>query len=191
MNSHKLAESGRPRGGRPRRRLNGRRPEPRAQVKPCAIIRRVTLVLEIVTESLTSRREHVIPDFEKDARFNPTWWHRGSAKSPVSYCRFLDNHEEVGRAKILLGSRSYTCYTTWSCPPAGVTEIDLIEIRADLRRSEEHFGRQAVAAIGLTYGQPVIAMSLDETSDPFWIALGWTSHTHPDGDRRQMLFTSV
>jgi hypothetical protein len=156
-----------------------------------ASIRCMTLVLEVVAESLFPRRERVFPDFEKDARFNQTWWHSGSAKSPVTYCRLLDNGEEVGRAKILPGSRSYSGYTTWACPPAGVTEIDLIEIRSDLRRSNKRYGRQAVEAIRRTYGQPVIAMSLDGTSDTFWRALGWTAHTHPDGDRYRILFTSA
>lgn len=150
----------------------------------------MVLDLDVVSESPSPQREHVFPDFEEDARFNSTWWHRGSAKSPVSYCRFWDNGEEVGRAKILPGSHSYAGYTTWSCPPAGATEIDLIEIRPDLRRSDKRYGRQAVEIIGLTYGQPVIAMSLDETSDPFWRSIGWTSHTHPDGDGHRILFTS-
>ncbi|HMM94394.1 hypothetical protein [Phycicoccus sp.] len=151
----------------------------------------MALVLEVVSESLSPRREHVFAHFEKDTRFNPTWWASGSAKSPVSYCRFLDEGEEIGRAKILPGSRAYAGYTTWSCPQAGATEIDLIEIRPDLRRSGNRYGRQAVVAIGRTYGQPVIAMSLDETSDLFWRSLGWRAHTHPDGDRYRTLFTSA
>lgn len=155
-----------------------------------ASIRRMMLVLDVVTERLSSHRERVVPDFERDARFNSTWWRSGSAKSPVSYCRFLDDGQEIGRAKILPGSHSYAGYKSWSCPPAGVTEIDLIEIRPDLRRSEKRYGRQAVEVIGMTYGQPVIAMSLDETSDPFWRSLGWTTHTHPDGDGYRTLFTS-
>lgn len=151
----------------------------------------MTLPLEVVTESLSPQSEHVFTDFEKDARFNSTWWHSGSAKSPVSYCRFLDNGQEVGRAKILPGSHSYGDYTTWSCPPSGVTEIDLIEIRTDLRRSDKRYGRQAVEAIGRRYGQPIIAMSLDETSSTFWRSLGWTAHTHPVGDGNRILFTST
>jgi hypothetical protein len=161
------------------------------QDRCCANIRRMTLVLEIVAESLSPRREHVFPDYEKDARFNPTWWHSGSAKSPVSYCRFLDTGQEVGRAKILPGSGSYAGYTTWCCPRGGVTEIDLIEIRPDLRLSDKGYGRQAVEAIARTYGQPVIAMSLDETSDGFWRSIGFTAHAHPDDDSHRILFTSV
>lgn len=151
----------------------------------------MTFVLEVNTENLSPRREHVFPAFGEDVRFTPMWWHSGSSKSPMSYCRFLDNGEEVGRAKILPKSHSYGGYTTWSCPPAGVTEIDLIEIRPDLRRSEMRYGRQAVEAIGRTYGRPVIAMSLDEASDAFWRSLEWTAHTHPDGDRYRILFTSA
>lgn len=150
----------------------------------------MTLVLEVVTESLSQKREHVIPGFQRDPRFNPAWWHRGGATSPVSYCRFLESGEEVGRAKVFPAAHSYRGYTTWNCPPRGATEIDLIEIRADLRRSHYRFGRQAVEGIGRAYGRPVIAMSLDETSDRFWEALGWTAHTHPDGFGYRTLYTS-
>lgn len=149
------------------------------------------LVLEVVTENLSHRREHVFADFAHDSRFNVNWWHRGSAKSPVSYCRFMDEREEVGRAKVLPGSHSYTGYPTWSCPEGGATEIDLIEIRPDLRQSDRRYGRRAVDAIAQAYGQPVIAMSLDETSDGFWRSLGWTAHRHPDGDRYRILFSST
>lgn len=150
---------------------------------------RMTLVLEVVTESASHRGEHVYPHFEDDARFDPNWWRDGSAKSPVSYCRLLDGGEEVSRAKILPGSGSYAGYTTWFCPLGGVTEIDLIEIRPDLRRSS--YGRQAVEAISRHFGEPVVAMSLDETSDIFWRSLGWTAHTHPEGIRFRTLFSSV
>jgi hypothetical protein len=53
----------------------------------------MALVLQVVTECLV-HGEHVSPDYVDDARFNPTWWHRGHAKSPVSYCRLLDGAEE-------------------------------------------------------------------------------------------------
>lgn len=151
----------------------------------------MTLLLEVVTESSTHRSAHVYPDFDADARFHPTWWRDGSAKSPVTYCRFLDGGEEVGRAKILPGSAKYTGYITWSCPPGGVTEIDLIEIRPDLRRSSKRYGRQAVEAIAEQFGGPVAALSLDDTSDSFWRSLGWTAHTHPEGGRYRTLFTSI
>lgn len=149
------------------------------------------LTLEIVTECLKRQSGPVFPRFQEDARFNRDWWSRYSAKSPLSYCRFVVDGEEIGRAKILPESGFYTGYTTWSCPARGVTEIDLIEIRLDLRRSRSHYGREAVAAIGRAYGYPVVAMSLDETSDRFWRSLGWTAHTHPDGDRYRTLFTSA
>lgn len=149
------------------------------------------LVLEVVTECLSRVREHVVPGYETDARFNSEWWHRASAKSPVSYCRFMAGAEEVGRAKILPGSHSYIGYTTWSCPPDGATEIDLIEIRPDLRRSGKRYGQQAVDAVRRAYGEPVIAMSLDETSDGFWRSIGWTPHIHPEGVRYRTLFSSV
>jgi hypothetical protein len=151
----------------------------------------VTLVLHVVTENLSYWRANVYPHFEEDARFNPTWWRDPSAKSPVSYCRFMDGGEEVGRAKVLLGSGSYAGYTTWACPLGGVTEIDLIEIRPDLRRSIKRYGRHAVEAIARHYGEPLVAMSLDQTSDIFWRSLGWTAHTQPEGECYRTLFTSV
>lgn len=149
------------------------------------------VVLEVVTEDLSRRREPVYPRFEVDARFNQEWWRLGSAKSPVSYCRFLDEGEEVARAKILLGAGVYAGYTTWSCPGGGATEIDLIEVRPDLRRSRSHYGRQAVNAISRHYGDPVVAMSLNALSDLFWGSIGWNAHTHPDGDHYRTLFTSA
>jgi hypothetical protein len=133
----------------------------------------------------------VFPDFVEDTRFDPSWWRDGSAMSPVTYCRFLDHDEEVGRAKILPESRSYDGYTSWSCPAAGVTEIDRIEIRPDLRRAPKSYGRQVVAAISQAYGEPLVALSLDETSDGFWSALGWTAHAHQNGEGFSTLFTSV
>lgn len=152
-------------------------------------MRRMTFVLDVVTESL-ARGQHVIPEFDEDPRFDQSWWHSGSAKTPVSYCRFLDDGDEVGRAKILPGAGTYVGYTTWSCPPGGATEIDLIEIRAD--RRGKNYGRQAVEAIGREYGEPVVAMSLNEKSDLFWLSLPWTAHSHPDGGRLyRTLFTSV
>ena len=92
------------------------------------------------------------------------------------------------------GSGEYRGYTSWKCPVGGGTEIDLIEVRIDLRRSDRRYGRQAVEEIAHSYGHPVVAMSLDETSDGFWRSLGWASHAHPDEDgyeRYRTLFTSV
>lgn len=149
----------------------------------------MTLELEVVAESLVPG-EHVTPAYDEDDRFNHTWWHDGTAKSPVSYCALREDGEEVARAKILPASRAYGGYTTWTCPPAGATEIDLIEVRQDLRGSEKQYGRHAVLAIVAKYGRPVMAMSLDEASDGFWEALGWTAHRHPDGDHYRLLFTS-
>lgn len=154
----------------------------------------MTFELEVVTESTIRKRGDVYPAFDQDLRFDPDWWHRGSVASPVSFCRFLDHGEEVGRAKILLEAGEYGGYTSWSCPAGGVTEIDLIEIRADLRRSAHRYGRRAVEAIGQVYGYPIVAMSLDETSERFWRSLGWTAHTDPDDDEyhhSRTLFTSA
>lgn len=156
----------------------------------------MTLSLEVVTQNLSAQREHVTPDFEQDPRFDFSWWHAGSAKSPVSYCQFLDDGEEVARAKVLLRSGAYRGYTSWSCPQGGVTEIDLIEVRVDLRTSGQRYGRRAVDLIAEHYGEPIVAMSLDETSDPFWRSLAWIPHTHPDDNdpqhsRYRTLFSSV
>ena len=149
----------------------------------------MTLRLQVVTESAL-RGQRVYPKFEQDQRFHPNWWRNGCANSPVSYCRFLDNGDEVGRAKILPGSHSYTGYQTWCCPPDGATEIALIEIRQDLRRSERRYGSSAVRAIGRRYGHPVTAMSLNEMTDGFWRSLGWREHTQPGDDWAQILFSS-
>ncbi|MEV0271441.1 hypothetical protein AB0H43_21905 [Hamadaea sp. NPDC050747] len=154
----------------------------------------MALSFEVVTESLSPRREQVIPGFVKDTRFNTSWWCSGSAKSPVSYCRFLDGDVEVARAKVFPGAGEYRGYTSWACPVDGATEIDLIEVRFDLRRSDRRYGRQAVEEIAHRYGQPVVAMSLDETSDGFWRSLAWTAHLHPDDEGHghyRTLFTSV
>ncbi|EGD41661.1 hypothetical protein NBCG_04032 [Nocardioidaceae bacterium Broad-1] len=156
----------------------------------------MALSLEVVTESWSAKTEHVTPDFEHDPRFDSSWWHAGSAKSPVSYCRFLDDGDEVARAKVLPRSGEYRGYTSWSCPQGGVTEIDLIEVRNDLRKTGQRYGTRAVDLIGQHFGRPIVAMSLDETSDPFWGSLAWTPHTHPDDNdpqhsRYRTLFSSI
>ncbi len=93
-------------------------------------------------------------------------------------------------------SGQYLGYTSWSCPQGGATEIDLIEVRVDLGKSDHRYGRRAVDLIAQHYGPPLVAMSLDETSDPFWRSLAWTAHTHPDDNdpqysRYRTLFTSA
>lgn len=154
----------------------------------------MVLRIEIVTEELTHRPEDVVPDFPQDTRSDASWWCDDSAKSPVSYCRFLDADHEVARAKVLPKAGEYRGYTSWSCPHGGVTEIDLIEVRMDLRRSGHRYGRRAVQEICRQYGDPIVALSLDDASDAFWNALGWNAHTHPDDDeyhKCRTLFTSI
>ncbi|MDQ0284794.1 hypothetical protein J2S65_005178 [Rhodococcus fascians] len=154
----------------------------------------MVLSLEVVAESLSRSRKYVVPSFGEDPGFNPAWWSRGGAKSPVVYCRFLDGDIEVARAKVLPGFGEYRGYTSWVCPPGGATEIELIEVRVDLCTSGSRYGRQAVAGIAHRFGEPVVAMSLGKTSDGFWQALGWTAHLHPNGDSDRSyrtLFTSV
>lgn len=154
----------------------------------------MVLLLEVVAESLSRSREHVVPSFGQDPGFNPSWWSSDGAKSPVVYCRFLDGDIEVARAKVLPGSGEYRGYTSWACPPGGATEIDLIEVRVDRRGGGRRYGSQAVTEIAQRFGEPVVAVSLDETSDRFWRALGWTAHLHPedDGNRsHRPLFTSI
>lgn len=154
----------------------------------------MALRLEVVTECDRSG-EHVYPGFDKDPRFDWNWWERDSAESPVSFCRFVDGEEEVGRAKVYRHTSPvvYGGYTSWRTPRDGVTEIDLFEIRPDLRG--HGIGRRAVEAVARHYGDPVIAMSLDESSDLFWRSLGWTAHTHPDDDEDfscyRTLYTSI
>lgn len=154
----------------------------------------MALRFEVVTESRSAQREHVIPDFRDDPRFNSSWWQHGSAKSPVSYGRFLDADEEVARVKVLPGAGEYSGYETWRCPRGGATEIELIEVRIDLRTSGHRYGQRAVEEIVRHFGEPVVAMSLDDNSDGFWRSLGWTAHVHPDADEYRSyrtLFTSI
>lgn len=147
------------------------------------------LALQVVAQNLAPG-EHVSPQFADDPRFNNRWWSDGSAKSPVSYCSLYDDEQEVARAKVLHHAGIYAGYSTWSCPQGGVTEIDLIEVRPDLQRTGQGYGRRSVARLVATFGAPAVAMSLDEESDGFWRALRWTMHQHPDGDHYRSLYTS-
>lgn len=146
--------------------------------------------LEVVSEDLRQRRQ-VVPGFDEDPRFTPDWWILGSADSPVSFCRFIVDRQEVGRAKILPGAGTYADYASWSPALGGATEIDRLEIRVDLRRTGYRFGTQAVELICQVYGTPIAAMSLDQKTDSFWRKQGWTEHHHPedDGRRFRRLFT--
>lgn len=148
------------------------------------------LDLVVVSESQSHLTEHVLPNFPRDPRFNPAWWDRGSAKSPVSYCQLLEVGEEVARAKILPRAGSYLDYPSWHSPPGGVTEVDLIEVRPDLRCTGLRYGARAVEMIGVRYGRPMVAMSLDESSDGFWRRLGWLEHRRLDDEGARRLFSS-
>lgn len=152
----------------------------------------MVLSLEVVAESL-SRGTRAFPQFRDHPGFNPAWWSGGSAKGPVVYCRFLDGDDEVARAKVLLEADGYRGYTSWSCPPDGVTEIDLIEVRVDLRGQGRRYGSQAVGEIAKRFGEPIVALSLDKMSDEFWRRLKWTAHLHPENssNHHRTLFTSI
>jgi hypothetical protein len=92
-------------------------------------------------------------------------------------------------AKVKPWSRAGVEYPTYSIPSDGATEIDLIEVRQDLRGTGHHYGCAAVNCLVEAFGTPAIAMSLDEDSDGFWRALGWQEHVHEEADGHRRLFT--
>ena len=53
------------------------------------------------------------------------------------------------------------------------------------------YGPAVVEEIAKHYGEPIVAMSLGESSDSFWRSLGWTAHAHPEYSRNRTLFTSI
>jgi hypothetical protein len=71
-------------------------------------------------------------------------------------------------------------YPTRRVPRGGATEIDLIEVRADLRGRGQGIGRSVLALIKKTFPGPYVALSLDENSDGFWRRVGWAEHDHPE-----------
>lgn len=86
---------------------------------------------------------------------------------------------EVARATIRARSTFGVAYPTYLRPQFGSTEIDRLEVRTDLH--SQGFGREVIDQLLVECSHPLIALSLDTRSDPFWSSLGWVEHRHPDG----------
>lgn len=123
--------------------------------------------------------------FTEARGFNPSWW-SGAAKRPVVFLSFTtDDHGEIARAQIRPRSTLAAAYPSYSSPQLDSTEIDLLEVRADLQR--QGFGHAVVDRLLAEFPAPCIAASLDESSDRFWRSLGWAKHPHPN-ERGAALF---
>lgn len=145
---------------------------------------RVNLKLRLL-EGAPLADEWTTRPFMQDAGFNESWW-LGPAKGPLVFCSFTNGaREEVARVQIKPHSMFGVAYPTYSRPAAGATEIDRLEVRADLRG--QHLGHEVVDHLLVTFAPPCIAVSLDDLSDRFWRSLSWTEHLHPD-DRGAALF---
>jgi hypothetical protein len=125
--------------------------------------------------------------------FSSTWW-VGGAKGPLVFCSFMMKPVgEVARAQVKPRSSTGEAYPSWTRPRLGSTEIDLLEVRTDLRG--RGIGREAVARLLVELPLPFIVLSLNQQSDAFWRSLGWAEHTHadaadyhPEGPRPALLF---
>jgi len=62
----------------------------------------------------------------------------------------------------------------------GATEVDLLEVRADLRGTGLRLGSKAVALIEEAFPGPYVALSLNTNTDGFWRRIGWREHDHAD-----------
>jgi hypothetical protein len=134
--------------------------------------------LEIIRHDST---RHAEKPFAVESGFNPAWWNTGLVKGPVAWCSARDlGVGEIARAQIKIRSFVGEAYPTRRIPRHGATEIDLIEVRVDLRGGGRAIGRSFVAMIKAEFPGPYVALSLDEGSDGFWRRLGWVEHDHPD-----------
>src|SRR5690348_8826455 len=116
--------------------------------------------------------EWITKPFRQNPGFSGSWW-LGDAKGPLVFCSLTtDDHGEVARAQIKLRSTLGVAYPTYTRPPLGSTEIDLVEVRSDLRG--RGLGHEVVDGLLVEFPPPHIACSLDERSNDFWRSLGWT-----------------
>lgn len=123
--------------------------------------------------------------FLPDPGFREHWW-SGIAKGAVVFYTFTTPAwGEVARAQVRLQSTLGEAYPTFTQARLGSTEIELLEVRADLQG--KGVGRAAVVALVTQFPPPCVALSLDPRSDEFWRSIGWTEHVHPD-DRGRALF---
>lgn len=146
-------------------------------------------LIVVVVSSAQTRGIRAYPDYSDDPRFRPSWWAGSMPEGPVSWCSLLAGETEVARAKVKPRSQLGVAYPSYHVPPDGATEIDLIEVRIDLQRSERGYGRAAVTSLVKSFGAPAVAMSLDEESDGFWRALRWAEHVHEEDDGHARLFS--
>jgi hypothetical protein len=123
--------------------------------------------------------------FMQTCGFNDDWW-VGTAKRPVVFCSITTDPEgEVARAQIRPHSPLGAAYPTYMRSRRDWTEIDLLEVRADLR--DLGFGHAVVGRLLPEFPSPCIAASLNGWSDRFWRSLGWAEHAHPN-ERGATLF---
>jgi hypothetical protein len=148
----------------------------------------VNLVV-VVVSSADARGSFASPDFSDHPGFRSVWWAGSMPEGPVSWCSVRDDDIEVAQAKVKPQSGVGVAYPTYSIPPDGATELDLIEVRKDLQGTGQHYGRAAVSCLVESFGAPAVAMSLDEDSDGFWRALGWQEHVHEEDDGHRRLFS--
>lgn len=81
-------------------------------------------------------------------------------------------------------------YAGVKVPHGGFVEIDLFEVRADAQHTG--VGRKAIALLHRRcQGRLLIALSMDEVSDCFWLALGWMRYEKRRSDGSRSLFMSA
>jgi hypothetical protein len=123
-------------------------------------------------------RQTIAP-FDHHLGFDPQWWGRPvTGGASHHWLSILRGRTEVARAKIRLGYTFSNNYRIAN-PPGGFTDIDLLEVRADMRGAR--IGTRAVQAIAGAYpGTRLSALSLNEDRDQFWSTLGWQRIPGPD-----------
>lgn len=140
---------------------------------------------------------HVQKPFDESPGFTSSWW-IGWTEAPVSWYRV--SHEtlgEVARVQLKPESPVGLAYPTWTVPPSGALEVDLLEVRSDLQHKGLGIGRAAIGLVQMHFAGPYAAISLDSESDKFWRSLCWSEHVHegdehlhPDALHHTRLFTS-
>lgn len=118
--------------------------------------------------------------YADDPRFNTSWW-TGVTKPPAVFCSFVSTeHGEVARALVRPGALLGGPYPIYERRHLSTTEIDLFEVRPDVR--ERGFATGALELLAPRFPTPLGALSFDERSDGFWRAIRWTEHPHEDAD---------
>lgn len=137
-----------------------------------------------ILEAESRSEEWIRKPFEQSPSFNDSWW-LGNAKGPLVFCSFTTGAcGEVARAQIRLDSQLGVAYPSYIRPRLGSSEIDLLEVRTDLRG--QRYGHEVVDLLLAEFPSPCIAHSLDTNSNRFWRSLGWTEHPHPNSSGKPM-----